>query len=155
MRIGCRALSEKVLSQGLGRPIVLSLSRSIEESRKGYYDALKRAQRSGSITEWIEWFVHMLVKAQEQAEADVEFTLKKTQFFSRFEGLLNERQLKVVRRMLEAGAAGFVGGMTANKYMTITKTTKPTATRDLQDLVAKELLILLGGGRSTHYQVKI
>lgn len=149
-RIG-RALSEKALSQGLGRPIVVSLSRAIEEDRKGYYGALKHAQQSGIITGWVEWFVRMLVKAQEQAEADVEFTLKKAQFFNRFEDSLNDRQLKAVRRMLEAGAAGFAGGMTAKKYMAITKTTKPTATRDLQDLVAREVLSPQGGGRSTHY----
>jgi Fic family protein len=39
-RIG-RALSEKVLSQGLGRPALLSLSRAIEAKRNDYYDALK------------------------------------------------------------------------------------------------------------------
>ncbi len=39
-RIG-RAISEKALSQGVGRPILLSLSAAIEEKRNDYYDALK------------------------------------------------------------------------------------------------------------------
>ncbi|VGO15722.1 Adenosine monophosphate-protein transferase SoFic [Pontiella desulfatans] len=153
-RIG-RALSEKVLSQGLGRPVVMSLSRSIDEDRQGYYDTLKQAQQAGRITEWIEWFVNMLMNAQTQAETEIEFTLKKTRLFDRVEGELNARQLKAVRRMLAQGAAGFEGGMTAKKYMAITKATKPTATRDLQDLVAKTVLIPEGSGRSTHYQVNI
>lgn len=153
-RIG-RALSEKVLSQGLGRPALLSLSRSIDADRAGYYDALKQAQRSDDITSWVEWFVQMLLNAQKQAETEIEFTLKKTRLFDRIEDQLNARQLKVVRRMLKEGPSGFDGGMTAKKYMAIAKATKPTATRDLQDLAAKGVFIPLGGGRSTHYQVNI
>jgi Fic family protein len=34
--------------------------------------------------------------------------------------------------MLEEGAKGFEGGMNASKYVVITKTSKATATRDLQ-----------------------
>jgi len=153
-RIG-RAISEKALSQGIGRPVLLSLSGAINGDRAGYYAALKRAQRTFDITAWIEWFVDMLLKAQVQAEVDIEFTLKKTKLFDRVESQLNDRQLRAVRRMLKAGPAGFEGGMTAKKYMAITKATKPTATRDLQDLVAKEVLRSEGGGRSTHYLVTI
>lgn len=151
-RIG-RAISEKALSQGLGRPVLLSLSRAIDGDRSGYYAALKRAQRTCNITEWIEWFVDILLNAQVQAEVDIEFTLKKTKLLDRVDSQLNDRQLKAVRRMLKAGPGGFEGGMTAKKYMAITKTPKPTATRDLQDLVTKGVLISAGGGRSTHYLI--
>ena len=153
-RIG-RAISEKVLSQGLGRPVLLSLSRSIESDRAGYYAALKLAQRSGDITDWVAWFVEMLLNAQEQAEVEIEFTLKKTKLFDRVERQLNDRQLKVVLRMLKEGPSGFDGGMTAKKYMAISRATKPTATRDLQDLVARDVFIPAGGGRSTHYLVNL
>jgi Fic family protein len=149
-RIG-RALSEKALSQGLGRPILLSLSRSIDMDRSSYYQALKQAQRSDDATGWIEWFARMLLKAQEQAEREIEFSLKKTKLFNRVGSRLNGRQLKVVRRMLREGPEGFAGGMTAKKYMSITETSKPTATRDLQDLLAKRVFALVGGGRSTRY----
>jgi Fic family protein len=153
-RIG-RALSEKALSQGLGRPVLLSLSRSIAADRAGYYDALKQAQRSVDITGWIDWFVRMLREAQEQVESEIEFTLKKTRLFDRMGDLLNQRQLKVIRRMLKEGPAGFHGGMSAKKYMAIAKTTKPTATRDLQDLVEKGIFISAGGGRSTRYRINL
>ncbi len=153
-RIG-RSLSEKALSQGLARPALLSLSRSIDADRAGYYGALKQAQRSGNSTDWVEWFIRMLLNAQEQAEVEIEFTLKKTRLFDRIKDQLNERQLKVVHRMLKEGPAGFDGGMTAKKYMAIANATKPTTTRDLQDLVTKKVFIPLGGGRSTHYQVNI
>ncbi|HMG16693.1 MAG TPA: hypothetical protein VK590_14645 [Saprospiraceae bacterium] len=58
--------------------------------------------------------------------------------------------------MLEEGPEGFVGGMNASKYQSITKTSKATATRDLQDLVLKEaFLVSEEGGRSTRYYLKL
>lgn len=153
-RIG-RAISEKALSQGIGRPALLSLSRSIEANRNAYYDALKQGQSSNDITEWITYFVNTVLYAQVQAEAQIEFTLKKTRFYDRNQDQLNERQLKVIRRTLEEGAEGFEGGMNANKYMKIAKTSKATATRDLQDLVKKALFVPLGLGRSTRYEVNL
>jgi Fic family protein len=153
-RIG-RALSEKGLSQGLGRPVLLSLSKTIESHKRGYYGALKDAQRSNEISAWIQYFVSMIVDAQILAKEHIEFTLKKTRFFSRFHDLLNERQLGVIRRMFEEGPQGFTGGMSTKKYIAITGTSKATATRDLQDLMANAALISSGAGRSTRYQVKL
>jgi len=148
-----RALSEKALSQGIGRPVLLSLSRAIEADRAGYYSALKQAQRSANVSDWVSWFVQTLLFAQEQTEREIEFTLKKTKLFDRVRGQLNDRQAKVLRRMLEEGPDGFRGGMSAKKYMAIAKTTKPTATRDLQDLVAKNIFVSFGAGRGTRYQI--
>jgi Fic family protein len=153
-RIG-RALSEKALSQGLGRPALLSLSRVIEAQRKDYYGALKDGQQSNEITLWVTWFVHLVLEAQIQAEEQIDFTLKKTRLFDRFRDQLNERQLKILRRILEEGPGGFEGGMSAKKYMTITGTSKATATRDLQDLADKGIFVPTGGGRSTHYKINL
>lgn len=153
-RVG-RALSEKVLSQGLGRPALLSLSRAIEAKRSDYYDALKEGQRSNEVTRWVTWFVNMVLKAQTQAEELIDFTLKKTRLFDRFRNQLNDRQIQILRRILEEGPDGFEGGMNAKKYMTITGASKATATRDLQDLAEKNILVSTGGGRSTHYRINL
>ena len=153
-RIG-RAVSEKVLSQGVGRPILLSLSGIIEANRNAYYDALKVAQRSNEITPWINYFMNVILDAQVATEEQIDFTLKKTKFFDHFQDQLNERQLRIARRMLEEGPKGFEGGMSAKKYIAITHTSKATATRDLQDMVEKGAFILSGGGRSTRYQVNL
>jgi hypothetical protein len=48
---------------------------------------------------------------------------------------------------------GFEGCMSAKKYMPITGASKATATRNLHDLTEKNILVLTGSGRSTHYQV--
>lgn len=57
--------------------------------------------------------------------------------------------------MLEEGEGGFKGGMSAKKYIPITKASKATATRDLQELVKIKALLQSGGGRSTGYQVNL
>ncbi|MGD1892654.1 MAG: Fic family protein [Cyclobacteriaceae bacterium] len=154
-RIG-RAISEKALSQHINRPILLSLSRSIEANKSAYYGALKKAQQSNEVTNWIIYFVDMVLDAQIQAEELIDFTLKKTRFFDRFKESLNERQLKVIRRMLDEGPKGFEGGMSAKKYISITHTSKATATRDMQDLVEQGVFVPVGGGgRSTRYDLNL
>ena len=153
-RIG-RSIAEKALSQTIGRPVLLSLSRTIEADKKSYYNALEKAQRQNDITAWIEYFVDVVLTAQKQANEFVDFILKKSKFFNRFKNVMNDRQLKVVRRMLDAGPEGFEGGMNANKYISITKASKATATRDLQHLVELGIFMQEGGGRSTRYLIRL
>jgi Fic family protein len=45
-----RASAEKALSRSLGSPVLMSLSRTINANKKGYYNALETAQRSSEIT---------------------------------------------------------------------------------------------------------
>jgi Fic family protein len=73
-----------------------------------------------------------VLEAQTQAEEQIIFTLKKTRLFDRFRDQLNERQVQVLRRMLDEGPDRFEGGMNAKKYLTITGASKATATRDLR-----------------------
>lgn len=153
-RIG-RALAEKALHQGLGQPTLISLSNTIEKDKSGYYGALKKAQRSNEITSWLDYFADTVTKAQQEAERLIQFTLKKTRFFDLYRSRLNERQIKVISRMLEEGPDGFAGGMSAKKYMTITKSSKPTATRDLQELRDFGIFIPSGGGRSVIYDLEL
>ncbi len=153
-RIG-RALSEKALSQGLGRPVLLSLSQVIETKKSEYYDALERAQQSNEVTPWIRYFVRVVAEAQAKSEEQVDFVLRKTRFFDAFKDILSDRQLKVVRRMLDEGPGGFEGGMNARKYGSLTGVSKATATRDLQTLVEQGIFLPVGGGRSTRYELAL
>ena len=151
-RVG-RAIAEKALSQTIGYPLLLSLSASIEAKKENYYNALKEGQSSNEITSWLEYFIDVILEAQDASEALIDFTLKKTTLFDRYQSQLNERQLKVVKRMLQEGPKGFEGGMTAKKYIGITKTSKPTATRDLQKLLELGVFRVESGGRSTSYHI--
>lgn len=153
-RVG-RAIAEMALSQELGRPVLLSLSTTIEAKRKRYYDALAAAGRGRlDVTEWVAYFVETVLAAQLAARGTVDFVLEKTRFWRRFGGRVNERQRKVLARMFRAGPAGFAGGISAGKYVTITGASKATASRDLADLLrAGALRRLPGGGRSTRYEL--
>lgn len=153
-RIG-RAIAEKALSQGVGYPVILSLSQAIEAEKKAYYAALNLASKSNEITAWIDYFVNTILKAQIEVEKQINFILKKSVFFDTFKDALNERQLKVLRRMMQAGVKCFEGGMSAKKYMTITGTSKATATRDLQHLEAIQAVKQIGSGRSAHYELNL
>ncbi len=153
-RIG-RALAEKALSQGLGYPVVLSLSKMIDAKKTKYYSALKQAQRSNEITRWIDYFVHTVLDAHIDAERQIDFVLRKTKFFDQFAGQLDERQIKMIRRMLDEGPQGFAGGMSAQKYIGITGVSKATATRDLQHLQDIGVLQRIGAGRSTRYDLVV
>ena len=153
-RIG-RAIAEKCLSESLGRPLILSISTSIEKDKTAYYNALKKAQRTLEITEWIYYFSQIILNAQKHAKTIIRYTLEKVKFLDRFKPQLNERQIKVITKMMEYGIEGFKGGMTAKKYVSITKTSKATATRDLQDMVEKQCLILKGAGRGVHYKLNL
>lgn len=153
-RIG-RVIAEKALSQGFGYPVMLSLSHTIEEEKNAYYDALNTASKSNEITAWVHYFVNLILKAQLEVEAKINFVLTKANFFDKFEKDLNDRQLKVVRRMMQAGTKGFEGGMSAKKYMSIANTSKATATRDLQHLLSLHILKQIGSGRSIRYELQL
>ena len=133
----------------------MGLSSTIESDRSAYYEQLNRAQRDLEVSEWILWFLHTVLFAQSRSEQVIEFTLKKVRFFDTWRDRLNDRQLKVVRRMLEEGPQGFSGGMNARKYVAIAKTSKATATRDMQQLRSMGIFIPHGGGRSTSYNLKL
>jgi Fic family protein len=154
-RIG-RAIAEKALSQGLGRPVLLSLSETIEADRKAYYEALKQAQRSRDVTDWVRYFTDVVLRAQIRAEAMIDFTVRKAQFFDRFRDQLSERQRLAIGKMLVHGPGGLGDGVSASKYAAMTKTSKATATRDLQELLAMGAIERLeGGGRNTRYRVGV
>jgi Fic family protein len=153
-RIG-RAIAEKALSQTIGRPVLLSLSQAIEANKKSYYTDLETAQQDNHITQWIKYFVSTILNAQVRAKQQIDLTLKKAKFFDLHKGKMNDRQLKAIKKMLEAEPEGFQGGMTAKKYESITKVSKATATRDLQMLADLEVLLPAGGGRSTHYVLNL
>lgn len=153
-RIG-RIIAEKALAQGLKRPILMSLSTAIEANKNAYYDALKKAQRTNVIQDWIQYFSQTILDAQDDFIQSIHFLLKKTRFFDTHKLLLNTDQEKALRRMLEEGEGAFIGGMNARKYQSITQVSKATATRHLQDLVEKSILIPKGDGRSRNYQVNL
>lgn len=149
-RLG-RALAEKALAQSLGQPSLIMLSFTIERQRKAYYDQLETYQRTLDVTEWLVWFSQTVLTAQQTTLDRVAFYIAKAHFYDRYRGAFNPRQEKVIARLFEAGPDGFIGGLSADNYLAITRTSRATATRDLQDLVDKGALTRSGQLRFTRY----
>ncbi|MDB5850015.1 MAG: filamentation induced by cAMP protein Fic [Rhodoferax sp.] len=160
-RLG-RAIVGTALAQDLGSPVRLfGMSRQILAARSGYYAALSVAQRGGlDVTSWVAWFVQAFTDGCVASQAVVKLAVDKAAFRLRMAAVvLNARQTRVLDRLLEAGSAaagaGFLGGMTAEKYGKITGVSKATATRDLAELLSLDLLLVQGGGKATRYAANV
>lgn len=153
-RVG-RAIAEKVLAQSLGQPSLTAIAATMLANHRSYYDALEAANKQNDVTDWLAWFAGIGLEAQQRTLALVEFLIDKTKLLDRFRGSLNERQEKVLIRVLNEGPEGFKGGLSANKYVAITKTSTATASRDLADMVERGILARTGEKRGTRYYVPI
>ncbi len=153
-RIG-RAIAEKSLAQNLGQPSLIALAYTIERKRKDYYTALERNNKETEITDWLCYFGDTIIEAQNTTLKRVDFYIAKARFYETFRGRFNKRQQKVVARIFREGIDGFKGGLSAENYISITKTSRATATRDLQDLVEKGAFTKTGTLRHTRYQLNI
>ena len=154
-RVG-RALLERALAQDERRPARLySLSARFMARRDEYYGALEHLSRGNlDVTAWLSWFIEQVERAVRSSEAVVGHVLAKARFWMRHAQTdLNERQRKVLNRMLDAGPGGFAGGMTNRRYASLTHSSAATAQRDLAALVALGCLAPLGGGRSVRYEL--
>lgn len=151
-RIG-RLISEKALSSGVGRPVLIAVSKVLEKRKKEYYAKLEKCNRTLEVGEWVVFFGQVVLQAQEESLEELYFLIKKTKLLAAVSPQLNERQMKVLLRMLAEGPAGFQGGMSAEKYIAIVKTSRATATRDLAGLVEVGALVKTGELRYSRYHL--
>lgn len=149
-RIG-RAIAEKALAMGATHPLITSLSTTIEQNKKAYYQALERANGSLEVTDWLVYFSGEVLKAQTNVQKLIQFIVEKARYFEDFRNKLNERQTKVVLQVFREGPEGFKGGLSAENYIRISNTSPATATRDLAEMVALGALKKTGKLRYTRY----
>jgi Fic family protein len=153
-RVG-RALAEKALAQSTGRPALSGQSAAILARRKGYYDALEKANKKNEVSDWLAWFAETALLAQRRILEQVEFLIAKTKLLDRLRGHINDRQKKVLLRMLKEGPDGFEGGLSAGNYSTITGASPATTTRDLVDLVDLGALTRTGQRKYARYALNL
>jgi len=153
-RLG-RALAEKSLAQNIGQPSLIALAYTIERERKAYYDQLEQHQKTLDVTRWLVWFAETVLAAQHVTLDRVGFFIAKAHFYDRYRDRFNDRQAKAIARLFRAGPEGFQGGLSAENYISITGTSRATATRDLQDLVEMGALSRTGERRYTRYWLNL
>jgi Fic family protein len=118
-----------------------SLSSQIMEERDEYYRVLEKCSTGNNITDWLAWFLGCYSRAVVGTEKILSIVLEKAGFWQALSGIeLNERQRKVVNRLLDAGKGGFDGGLTTRKYVSMAKVSRATAFREIADLLRKNIL---------------
>ena len=138
-----RALTDMALAQDEKLPTrYYSLSSQIMEEREDYYAVLETSQKgSADVTEWLKWYLGCHSRAVGRAEKLIAGVLAKAVFWqNQNETEINERQRKVVNRLLDAGRGGFQGGLTTRKYVSLAKVSRATAFREISDLLGKGIL---------------
>jgi len=158
-----RAITNYVLSKELGLDHkYYSLSTAIRQDKKGYYDSLEKSQnlfynRSFEFTKWVQWHTNMIKSAIDISLEQINIITQKTKFWDRArEYSLNERQRKVIHKILNIGMENFEGGLSTKKYAKMVNTSTPTAKRDITLLLEYGLLEQVEGsaGRNTQYKIK-
>jgi Fic family protein len=156
-RIG-RAIVDMALAQEVRAPNrLLGMAARMHQDQARYYEALNQAQRgTGDATKWLTWFIEAFAASCRTSSGLIDESLARARFWSEHRAAaINERQRKVLNKMLEAGPGRFEGGMTSRKYQSLTGAIRITASRDLAELAEAGLLVRQGAGRSTFYNLPI
>jgi len=152
-----RALTDMALAQDEKLKVrFYSVSSEIMRGRNEYYKILEDVQRCRvNATEWFLWFVKCITASIEHSQDIIANVFMRVDFWSRYAQVqLNERQKKVLNRILEAGPGNFTGGLTTRKYVSLVKVSRATAFREIADMLDKKILRQLPGrGRSAHYDL--
>jgi Fic family protein len=152
-----RAITDMALAQdeGLERRYY-SLSAQIMNERDEYYMVLEKTQKGNcDCTDWLLWFISCFGRSLEKAELTLSTILFKATFWKRHaETMVNERQRLVLNKLLDAGKGRFEGGLSTRKYVSMTKTSRATAWREIEDMLQKRMIrVMPGSGRSTAYEI--
>lgn len=153
-----RAITDMILAkESKDTNKMYSVSNAIKNDRKNYYEVLKKTTTGNTdITLWLEWFLNTILTSLKNSKDNISYVLQKTKFWDKHrETLLNERQIKVLNKLLDIGVNNYEGGINTRKYAAITKISKITAARDIRDLVQKKCLIQNPetAGRNISYSV--
>ena len=152
-----RALTDMALTQDEKLKVrFYSVSSEIMRTRDKYYKILEDVQRCRrDATEWFLWFIKCVTASIEDSRDIIAGVFMRVDFWNQHaQDELNERQKKVINRMLEVGHGNFIGGLTTRKYVSMAKTSRATAFREISDMLDKKILRQLPGkGRSVHYDL--
>lgn len=148
-----RAIADMQLAKAdSSRQRFYSLSAQIQQHRSSYYEMLEDTQKGlCNLTAWLSWFLQMIIEAIKSSHKTLDKVLVKNRYWQAWKNVeLNERQRKVLNRLLD----NFEGHLTNQKWASLTKVSRDTALRDINDLVEKGILQRTEkGGRSVAYVI--
>ena len=129
-----------------------SLSNQIFKEHKHYNNIIEKTQKGTSdITHYLEWFLGCFERALIASEQNLEIILDKARFWDKHKlTTINDRQRLLINYLYD-NYGNDVGFLRTSTYAKLNKCSTDTALRDLQDLVAKEMLKVEDSGKKTNY----
>ena len=150
-----RAIADMQLARADGTPgRFYSMSSQIRQERKQYYSILEKTQSGDlDITTWLTWFLTCLGRSIDASDVILASVMRKAKLWMMpVAQKFNDRQRMLLNKLID----GFEGKLTSSKWAKIAKCSQDTATRDIQDLILKGILVKdEAGGRSTSYSLNI
>ena len=130
-----------------------SMCSQIMKERQKYYEILENTQKgSMDVTNWIIWFLNNLQRAIESSDEILRKVIHAASFWMKYSDIIfNERQKKILNLLLN----DFQGNLTTTKWAKICKCSQDTATRDIKELLSKNLFEKQGKAKNTHYILRI
>ena len=150
-----RALTDTLLARSdKSNQRFYSMSAQIRIERKYYYEILESTQEGSlDVTQWILWFLECLSRSLKNSEELLSRILAKAHFWNiNSEINLNARQKLMLNKLLD----GFEGNLNSSKWSKITKCSKDSAIRDINELIQYGILEKAeAGGRSVSYRLLV
>ena len=134
-----RILSDIMLARGDQSQLrFYNMSTAINKDKRHYYSILERVQHGdGDITDWLVWYLRILLYSIDDANAIVSTVLNKSMFWMKASTIpLSDRQTKTLNKFLD----GYEAKLTSKSWAALNKCSKDTAIRDIKDLIKKGIL---------------
>lgn len=129
-----------------------SLSNQIFKEHKKYNEIIEKTQKGDQdITAYLDWFLGCFERALLASDQNLELILDKAHFWESYKSItINQRQ-RVVINYLYDNHSKDLSFLRTSSYAKLVKCSTDTALRDLQDLVAKDMMIVENSGKKTNY----
>jgi len=129
-----------------------SLSNQIFKEHKKYNEIIEKTQKGNQdITAYLDWFLGCFERALLASDQNLELILDKAHFWESYKSItINQRQ-RVVINYLYDNHSKDLSFLRTSSYSKLVKCSTDTALRDLQDLVAKDMMIVENSGKKTNY----
>ena len=150
-----RAIMDMLLARSDGSKIrFYSMSNQIFKEHKRYNQIIEKTQKGTSdVTEYLKWFLDCFERALLSSKKNLELILDKSRFWDKHKFTsINERQRLIINYLYDNHDKG-IGILRTSTYAKLAKCSTDTALRDLQDLVAKEMLKVEDSGKKTNYLI--
>ncbi|WP_409199293.1 Fic family protein [Methanobrevibacter sp. DSM 116169] len=140
-----RALSTYILSfKGFDFKKYFTLDEFYNKNRENYYNALRSADKTNDLTEWLEYFTFGFLQSINKVKEEV---INLSKFSNKYNDILelNEKEIKILHFIEENQ---YVKNKDIQELLNVSSQSAYTY---LNNLVKKNLISSSGEGRSTHY----